>query len=124
MVNTFKEIFVMLGGHCPVCGNDDHQKMVVASKKIVRGLEQIFFFCLGCGVELSKESKKACFACITRKEDTETKEIDYESKIVFEDLDSFITQTDPGEQESKSVMKVLTAWNIPLLSSPPKTGNE
>jgi len=123
-MNTFREMFEKFGGKCPVCGNSNFKNMVVGSKKIVRHLDQILFFCLDCGNELSGESKKACFSIINNISIDEIGDKKYRCKIIIEDLGSFLKTEDPRERETRSVCKVLTTWNIPMIGPPAATGNE
>ncbi len=124
MGTKFKEALEKLGGKCPICGNDDHKKMVVGTKKLTRCLEQIFFFCLGCGEEISKENGKICIALISKTFKNGTEESKYMAKIEFKDLETYVIEKDPSEKEANSVLRVLTAWDIPLHGPPPPTGNE
>ncbi|MFA6097702.1 MAG: hypothetical protein WC788_08845 [Candidatus Paceibacterota bacterium] len=122
METTFREGFEKLGGHCPVCGNSDYKNIVVGTKKLRTMFYQMLFHCLDCGTEISEESGKACFAHISKTTDLITKEPRHSAQIEFRDLGSFLMIEEPWKGEVKSVMKVLTAWNIPLLGPPPASG--
>ena len=122
METTFREGFEKLGGHCPVCGNNDYKNVVVGTKRIGSLFSQMLFHCLECGSEVSEESGKACIVYINKTLDLQTKEFKYSAKIEFRDLGSFLTIEESLKGEVKSVMKVLTAWNIPLLGPPPASG--
>lgn len=120
----FKDALERLGGVCPVCGNKDHKNITIGSKKFAAKIEQIYFFCLDCGTEISTESGKLCLAYISRTVNAVTQEIKYAAKIEFKDLGSFISLGDSGENEARSVLKVLGAWNIPLFGPPQVTAND
>lgn len=121
----FEQAFELLGNACPVCGNNDFKNIVMGTKKMGIGVEQMFFFCLDCGAELSKECGKICSARIFKIMHAETgKVIKLSAFVAFENLGSYFTIDNPDEKESRRVLKVLTAWNIPLLGPPLPTGNE
>lgn len=122
METTFREGFEKLGGHCPVCGNDDYKNIVVGTKRIGAMFSQMLFHCSECGCEISEENGKTCLAYISKTLNLKTNEFKYSAEIEFRDLGSFLALSEPWKKEVKSVMKVLTAWNIPMLGPPPVSG--